>query len=80
MPVFALILAVFTHKADGAAAAMVLLKGVILGSPAFCAFFLTVATGLPVLPLAAIYAVAAVVSGVVSGMIWGLLRWMQAKH
>ncbi len=42
-PVFGTILAVFTHRFQGATAAARLLRGVILGSFSFAAFFLVVA-------------------------------------
>lgn len=42
-PIFASILAVFTHRFQGATAALHLLRGVILGSFSFAVFFLVVA-------------------------------------
>lgn len=42
-PVFATILSVFTHRFQGATAAARLLRGVVLGSFSFAAFFLVVA-------------------------------------
>lgn len=43
LPIFAGVFAVFTHRFEGAAAALRLLRGVALGSFAFAAFFLALA-------------------------------------
>jgi hypothetical protein len=51
MPVIALVLAVFIHTVQGGEAAGALLRSVVLGSPAFGMFFLTLVAVLPVLPL-----------------------------
>jgi hypothetical protein len=73
-PVFVLILAVFTHLHHGGAAAAKMMRGVILGSPAFGAFFVVVAVGLLRLPVAATYVCATLVSLLVSGCGYLLLR------
>jgi hypothetical protein len=46
-PVFALVLSVFAHRVQGGQVAARLLRGVVVGSFAFAAFFLVVGTGLP---------------------------------
>jgi hypothetical protein len=46
-PVFASVLAAFTHRHTGFGAAQRLLRGVVIGSFAFAAFFVLVSTGLP---------------------------------
>jgi hypothetical protein len=46
-PVFATVLAGFTHRSAGSGAAQRLLRGVVIGSFAFAAFFILVSTGLP---------------------------------
>jgi hypothetical protein len=62
VPIFASVLAVFTHRHDGGAAAAELLRGVIIGSVAFVCFFLVVALALPRLDLVATYALATLAS------------------
>lgn len=59
LPIFALILAVFTHLGQGPAAAMALLAGLLRGSAAFGAFFVTVALALPLVPVPLAYGAAA---------------------
>lgn len=74
MPVIALVLAVFIHAGQGAEAANALLRSVVLGSPAFGVFFLTLVTALPHLPLPACYLLAAFSSLTTSAAIGFLLR------
>ena len=74
MPVIALVLAVFIHSVQGGEAAGALLRSVVLGSPAFGMFFLTLVATLPVLPLPACYALAAFASLMTSAAIGLLLR------
>lgn len=74
MPVIALVLAVFIHSVQGGEAAGALLRSVVLGSPAFGMFFLTLGATLPAAPLAACYALATVASLMTSGAIGLLLR------
>ncbi|MFT3717485.1 hypothetical protein [Pseudorhodoferax sp.] len=75
-PVFVLILVVFTHLHDGNGASAAMTKGVILGSPAFGAFFMTVAAGLERLPITVVYLGATLLSvGVGGGMLWLLERF-----
>src|SRR5437660_633846 len=57
-PVFATVLAVFTHRHVGAAATQQLLRGIVLGSFAFAGFFVVVATALERWEAAATYVVA----------------------
>lgn len=72
-PTFVLILAVFTHREAGGAAAANLARGVVLGSLSFVAFFVTLGVGLPRLGLWA-YAPAALASLAVSALLYGLRR------
>lgn len=74
IPIFASVLAVFTHRHDGGNAAAELLRGVILGSFSFSAFFVVVALGLERLGLVETYALAAIVSMVVNGTSLALTR------
>ena len=73
-PVFVLILAIFTHMYYGGAAAASMMRGVILGSPAFGAFFVVVAVGLLHFPVALTYVCATLVSVSVSGCVYLLLH------
>jgi hypothetical protein len=57
-PVFATVLAVFTHRHVGAAATQQLLRGIVLGSFAFAGFFVVVAAALERWEAAATYVVA----------------------
>ena len=79
MPVIALVLAVFIHSIQGGEAAGALLRSVVLGSPAFGMFFLTLVATLPVLPLVACYALAALASLMTSAAIGLLLRHNAGK-
>lgn len=72
-PTFVLILAVFTHREVGGAAAANLARGVVLGSLSFAAFFVTLGLGLTRLGLWA-YAPAALASLVASALIYGFRR------
>ncbi len=80
MPVIALVLAVFIHSVQGGEAAGALLRSVVLGSPAFGMFFLTLVATLPVLPLPACYALAAVASLVTSAAIGLIIRRDAARE
>jgi len=73
-PVLVLILVVFTHLHDGGDTATAMMRGVILGSPAFGAFFVVVAVGLAHVPVVATYVGAALVSVVVSSCVYLLVR------
>ncbi|GAC1564896.1 MAG: hypothetical protein NVS3B14_00930 [Ktedonobacteraceae bacterium] len=44
LPIFSTIVAIFTHKFEGAAAARLVLRGILAGSFAFVVFFLAIAT------------------------------------
>jgi hypothetical protein len=66
VPVFASVLAVFTHRHDGGAAAAELLRGVALGALSFSAFFVVVALALPRAGLVPTYALATAVSAAVN--------------
>lgn len=81
VPVLALIIAVFTHHSHGGAAATALLRGVILGSPAFGAFFIVTALCLPILPVGPTYVLAIWASVAVSSVAWVFLsRQPWAEH
>ena len=71
VPVFASVLAVFTHRHQGGAAAAELLRGVILGSVSFSVFFLVVALALGSLGLVASYSLAALAAALVNSAALG---------
>lgn len=66
VPIFASVLAVFTHRHQDGPAAAELLRGVILGNFSFSAFFLVVALALGPLDPPAAYGLAASVSALVN--------------
>jgi hypothetical protein len=74
-PVFGTVLAVFTHRHQGAAAAARLLRGIVVGSLAYGAFFVVTGLCVDVLPLPLTYLLAcgAALSG--SGLAWFLTQW-----
>ncbi len=57
-PVFATVLAIFTHRHAGTAAAQQLLRGIVLGSFAFAGFFVVVAAALERWEVSGTYVVA----------------------
>jgi hypothetical protein len=67
-PVFGLILAAFAHQGQGARAAARLLRGVVIGSFGFVAFFLVVALLVTRLPVGATYLLAAAAAVTVNGI------------
>lgn len=69
-PVFVLILSVFTHYQTGAAAASNLLRGVVVGSFSFAAFFTVVATSLTTFGPIITYGVATLASLLVSAIVY----------
>ena len=73
-PVFVLILAVFTHLHQGPDAAAAIMRGVILGSLSFAAFFVVVSFGLKGQAVAATYLVATAASIACSGVVYLLLH------
>jgi hypothetical protein len=77
-PVFGVVLAAFTHHQQGAAAAARLLRGVVVGSLAFGAFFLVVGLGVTVLPLLATYLLACAAALACSGLAYYLTRGKEA--
>ncbi len=60
LPVFTTIMAPFAHHQQGAAAAIQLLRGLVLGSVAFGAFYLVIVACLPATPIAWSYLAAAI--------------------
>jgi hypothetical protein len=68
IPVFALVLGAFTHRAEGPEAATDLLRGVVIGSFSFAAFFLVVGLALERLGLAPTYVLATLVAVVVNAL------------
>lgn len=71
VPVFASVLAVFTHRHQGGAAVAELLRGVVLGSVSFSVFFLVVALALGPLGLVASYSLAALAAALVNSAALG---------
>jgi hypothetical protein len=74
IPVFGALLAVFAQRDQGAAAAVLLLRGMVLGSFGFATFLLIVAALLDRAGLAATYALAAASALAVHGATLGLVR------
>lgn len=79
VPVFASVLAVFTHRHDGGNAAAELLRGVIIGSVAFVCFFLVVAFALSRLDILTAYGLATAASMVVNATALALTRRRKAS-
>ncbi len=71
-PVFGLILSAYMYRQQDAGAGIRLLRGVVAGSLAFGAFFLTVGLGLPLLGIGWTCALASVLAVVVSDATWRL--------
>lgn len=69
-PVFGLVLAAFTQFQQGAQAASNLLRGVVLGSSAYAAFFLIVGLFLPGLGILWTYLLASLVAVGISGLVY----------
>ncbi len=69
-PIFGVVFAAFTHFQQGAQAASNLLRGIVLGSAAYAAFFLTVGVCLIPLGAAATYTLAVVGAVLVSGFLY----------
>lgn len=76
-PVFASVLAVFTHRHDGPDAAIDLLKGVMIGLMSFATFFVVVGSLLPDAALLPTYAVAIGAALATNLVAWGL--WLRAR-
>ena len=74
VPIFASVLAVFTHRHNGGPAAAELLRGVILGAFSFCTFFVVTAFALGALDLVPTYVLAAAASMLVNVGALGLDR------
>ena len=64
-PVFAAVLAVFAHLAQGSAAAQRVLRGLLLGLFAFSGFFLVIALTIERIGIAASFALASFVAGTI---------------
>jgi hypothetical protein len=81
-PIFATVLGAFTHHRQGPAAAVRLLRGVVVGSLAFITFFVIAGLGLGQNNLAAVYGLAALASVATSGAAFlavrGRTRWFPA--
>jgi len=67
-PVFACVMAIFTQRHGGAGRAHHLLRGVLAGSFAFAAFFVTVGLLLTRLPVVPVYALATGAALAVNGL------------
>jgi hypothetical protein len=78
IPVFLFLLAIFAQRAEGADASIRVLRGGIIGSFAFAAFFLVVGMGLGRLGITVTYALASVSAIAINGAVLstgrGLLR------
>ncbi|MDE2572631.1 MAG: hypothetical protein KGM44_08940 [bacterium] len=73
-PVAGTILTLFTHRLEGAASAVRLLRGFVAGNYAFAAFFLVVATRLVVWGPLATFAAAILAAGAVQGLALLVIR------
>jgi hypothetical protein len=74
-PLYAVILTVFAHALDGAAAAASVLRGLLVGLVAFGAFFLVLATTLPAAGIGAAFSGALAVALILQGgALWTLRR------
>jgi len=73
-PVFASIMGVFTHVVAGAEAAHRLLRGIIVGSIAFGAFFVAVVLGVDRLPLVLCYGIASLAALTINAAVLPFLR------
>ena len=73
-PVFALVLAVFAHRQQGADAAIRLLRGNVIGSLAFAFFFLVVGAFLTSLAILLTYIIATLAAILVNGISLRLVR------
>ena len=69
-PVFVLILAVFTHLHHGPVVTTAMMRGVILGSLSFAAFFTVVSMGMDKLVIPLTYSLAAAASITCSGIVY----------
>ena len=69
-PIFGVLFAVFTHFQQGPQAAANLLRGIVLGSMAYAAFFLTVGVCLVPLGMALTYGLALLAACLVSGFFY----------
>jgi len=67
-PVFAFVMAAFSHRQDGAAAAHRLLRGVVIGSFAFASFFVVIALFVQRADLVFVYLLATSVACAVNGI------------
>lgn len=73
-PAFSVIFAAFTHAQQGAKSASNLLRGVIVGSGGYAAFFVTVGAVLPVLGIAPTYLLATLAAIAVGGITYRITR------
>jgi len=67
-PIFATVMAVFSHRTEGAQAAIHLLRGVVIGSFAFAAFFLIVALSIETSGIGVTYSLAAILALLVNAV------------
>jgi len=67
-PVFAFVMAAFSHRQDGAAAAHRLLRGVVIGSFAFASFFVVITLFVQRADLVFVYLLATSVACAVNGI------------
>ena len=76
-PVFASVMAVFSHRNDGPQAAIGLLRGVVIGSFAFAGFFFVVALVIKTWSIPATYWLAATVALIVNAI--SLIRMLRTR-
>jgi hypothetical protein len=76
LPIFSSIVAVFAHKFEGAAAARLVLRGILAGSFAFIAFYLAITTLIVPWGIAAAFACALLGALLAQGCsLWLLSKW-----
>ena len=74
LPIFATILSTFTHAQQGGLAAGQLMRGTIVGSIGMAAFYLLIATLLPLTGSLWVYLLAAIAALLANGISWRFTR------
>lgn len=77
-PVFGVVFAAFSHAQQGSQATSRLLRGIVLGSGSYAAFFLIVGAALPQLGIALTYLLAPLLAITVSGVFYRATRAKKA--
>jgi hypothetical protein len=78
-PVFATVLTVFAHRAQGRDAAQRVLRGLLLGLFAYSGFFLVIALAIERIGIAASFAIACIVAGVIQFLTLRIMRGSPAS-